>query len=58
MHTYAGSKKQGSGSRGWIAKTAKIGFPQEYPYVATGYAAQAVGIIGAIKSATYSSKST
>ena len=38
-----------------VAKTAKIGFPQNIPML-IGYAAQAVGIIGAIKSATKSAK--
>jgi hypothetical protein len=37
------------------AKTAKIGFPQNIPML-IGYAAQAVGIIGAIRSATKSAK--
>ncbi len=37
------------------AQTAKIGFPQNIPML-IGYAAQAVGIIGAIKSATSKAK--
>jgi len=37
------------------ARTAKIGFPQNIPML-IGYAAQAVGIIGAIKSATSKAK--
>ena len=37
------------------AQTAKIGFPQNIPML-IGYAAQAVGIIGAIKSATKKAK--
>lgn len=37
------------------AQTAKIGFPQNIPML-VGYAAQAVGIIGAIKSATSKAK--
>ena len=37
------------------AKTAKIGFPQNIPML-IGYAAQAVGIIGAIRSATSKAK--
>lgn len=37
------------------AQTAKIGFPQNIPML-IGYAAQAVGIIGAIRSATSSAK--
>ena len=37
------------------AQTAKIGFPQNIPLL-IGYAAQAVGIIGAIKSATSKAK--
>ena len=38
------------------AQTAKIGFPQNIPML-IGYAAQAVGIIGAIRSATSSANS-
>lgn len=37
------------------AETAKIGFPQNIPFL-IGYAAQAVGIIGAIKSAVSAAK--
>lgn len=37
------------------AETAKIGFPQNIPFL-IGYAAQAVGIIGAIKSAVGAAK--
>lgn len=37
------------------AETAKIGFPQNIPFL-IGYAAQAVGIIGAIKSAVSTAK--
>ena len=37
------------------ANTAKIGFPQNIPFL-IGYAAQAVGIIGAIKSAVSAAK--
>jgi len=37
------------------ARTAKIGFPQNIPML-IGYAAQAVGIVGAIKSATSKAK--
>jgi hypothetical protein len=39
------------------AQTAKIGFPQNIPML-IGYAAQAAGIIGAIKSAVKSSKAS
>ena len=39
------------------ANTAKIGFPQNIPFL-IGYAAQAVGIIGAIKSAVSAAKGT
>ena len=39
------------------ANTAKIGFPQNIPFL-IGYAAQAVGIIGAIKSAVGAAKGT
>ena len=38
-----------------VSQTAKIGFPQNIPML-IGYAAQAVGIIGAIKSATSKAK--
>lgn len=39
------------------SKTASIGFPQNIPFL-IGYAAQAVGIIGAIKSAVGAAKGT
>ena len=38
-----------------VAETAKIGFPQNIPFL-IGYAAQAIGIIGAIKSAVGAAK--
>jgi len=39
-----------------VAQTAKVGFPQNIPLL-IGYAAQAIGIIGSVKSAISSAKS-
>lgn len=50
------SSRAGIAIAGGVAETAKIGFPQNIPML-IGYAAQAAGIIMAIKSAVSSAKS-